>query len=92
MHDVHMLSFLQAPTPWFKIFTSPAVWAIIIAHTCNTWGSYTFLTCMPTYFQQALPQLQVDSKVSQHILARPVGSWRSYNYCIAPNFRGIIFL
>lgn len=37
---------------------SPAVWAIIIAHFCNNWGFYTLLTCMPTFFKQALPELQ----------------------------------
>ncbi|KAL9962789.1 hypothetical protein ACROYT_G031929 [Oculina patagonica] len=41
-------------TPWFKIWTSPAVWAIIIAHFCNNWGFYTFLTCLPSYFKEVL--------------------------------------
>lgn len=51
----------QLPTPWRHIFQSPAVWAIIIAHFCNNWGFYTLLTCMPTYFKQALPQLEINS-------------------------------
>jgi len=42
------------PTPWFNIWTSPAVWAIIIAHFCNNWGFYTFLTCLPSYFKEVL--------------------------------------
>ena len=34
--------------------TSPAVWAMIIAHFCNNWGAYTLLTCIPSYFKDAL--------------------------------------
>ncbi|CAH3189327.1 unnamed protein product [Porites evermanni] len=41
-------------TPWFAIFTSPAVWGIIVAHFCNNWGFYTFLTCLPSYFKEVL--------------------------------------
>lgn len=55
---------MQVPIPWLHILTSPAVWAIIIAHFCNNWGFYTLLTCMPTYFKQALPQLQINQAVS----------------------------
>ena len=44
----------QVPVPWFQIMLSPAVWAIIVGHFCNNWGNYTMLTCMPTYFKQAL--------------------------------------
>ena len=41
-------------TPWFEIFTSPAVWGIIVAHFCDNWGFYTFLTCLPSYFKEVL--------------------------------------
>ena len=41
-------------TPWRHIWTSPAVWAIIVAHFCNNWGFYTFLTCLPSYFKEVL--------------------------------------
>lgn len=41
-------------TPWLAIWTSPAVWAIIVAHFCNNWGFYTFLTCLPSYFKEVL--------------------------------------
>ena len=37
------------PTPWFRIVTSPHVWAIAVAHFCYNWAEYTLLTCMPTY-------------------------------------------
>lgn len=59
------LPLFQHPTPWLKIFTSPAVWAIVIAHTCSNWGFYTLLTCMPTYFAQALPELKLSTEVSR---------------------------
>lgn len=50
----------RPPTPWLSIFSSPAVWAVIIAHFCNNWGFYTLLTCMPTFFKQALPELSIN--------------------------------
>ena len=55
--------FLQLPTPWLRILTSPAVWAIIVVSFCNGCGHHTLLTCMPTYFKQVLPQLQVNHQV-----------------------------
>ena len=51
---------VQIPVPWAQILTSPPVWAIVIAHFCSAWGFYTMLTCMPTYFKQALPSLQIN--------------------------------
>ncbi|XP_067047190.1 sialin-like [Acropora muricata] len=41
-------------TPWFSIWTSLPVWGIIVAHFCNNWGFYTFLTCLPSYFKEVL--------------------------------------
>ncbi|XP_064383500.1 sialin-like [Halichondria panicea] len=49
--------------PWLKIFTSPAVWAITVAHFCNNWGFYTLLTCIPTYFKQAVPTVQLQGSI-----------------------------
>ena len=49
-----LLIFQKYDTPWFAIFTSPAVWGIIVAHFCNNWGFYTFLTCLPSYFKEVL--------------------------------------
>ena len=42
------------PVPWRSILTSPPVWAIMVAHTCNNWGSYTVLTCVPAYMKEVL--------------------------------------
>ena len=53
-------AIIQIPTPWVQILTSPPAWAIVIAHFCNNWGFYTLLTCIPTYFKQALPSLQIN--------------------------------
>jgi len=41
-------------TPWFQIFTSPAVWAIIVGHTVNNWGFYNLLTCLPNFMKTVL--------------------------------------
>ncbi|CAF1024515.1 unnamed protein product [Rotaria sp. Silwood1] len=40
--------------PWRAIFTSPACWALFIIHTCNNWGTYTFLTSTPKYMDEVL--------------------------------------
>ena len=69
MFEIDYLTYkiqFQIPTPWLQILISPAVWAIIIAHFCNNWGFYTLLTCMPTYFKQVMPSLQIGkSDVSE---------------------------
>lgn len=41
-------------TPWKKIFTSAPVWAIIVTHACSNWGTYTFMTNIPTYMKDVL--------------------------------------
>ncbi|CAF1032852.1 unnamed protein product [Adineta ricciae] len=40
--------------PWKAILTSPACWALFIIHTCNNWGTYTFLTSIPKYMAEVL--------------------------------------
>lgn len=40
--------------PWFAIFTSPAVWAIIASHFSENWGFYTLLTQLPTFLKDTL--------------------------------------
>src|SRR5271165_5927351 len=40
--------------PWRRIFSEPAVWAIVLAHTCNNWGLYILLLWLPTYLNQIL--------------------------------------
>ncbi|XP_020270545.1 probable anion transporter 6, chloroplastic isoform X2 [Asparagus officinalis] len=40
--------------PWMEFFKSPAVWAMIYAHFCGSWGHYTCLSWLPTYFSEEL--------------------------------------
>jgi hypothetical protein len=41
-------------TPWLKFATSLPIWAIIVGHTCANWGTYMFLTNLPTYMKDIL--------------------------------------
>lgn len=43
-----------AKIPWFSIWTSTAVWAIIFAHFSENWGYYTLLTQLPTFMNGKL--------------------------------------
>jgi ACS family sodium-dependent inorganic phosphate cotransporter len=43
-----------AVIPWRRIFSEPAVWAIVLAHTCNNWGLYILLLWLPTYLNKIL--------------------------------------
>ena len=36
------------------LLTTPAVWAIIVAHFCANWGGYVLLAWMPTYLNKGL--------------------------------------
>lgn len=40
--------------PWKAILTSRACWALFVVHTCNNWGTYTFLTSIPKYMAEVL--------------------------------------
>ncbi|XP_022749610.1 probable anion transporter 6, chloroplastic isoform X2 [Durio zibethinus] len=40
--------------PWKAFFQSPAVWAMIYAHFCGSWGHYTCLSWLPTFFSEEL--------------------------------------
>ncbi|KAM1508208.1 hypothetical protein ACFX10_017550 [Malus domestica] len=40
--------------PWKAFFQSQAVWAMIYAHFCGSWGHYTCLAWLPTYFSEEL--------------------------------------
>ena len=42
------------PVPWFAIFTSMPMWAIIVGHTVANWGFYNMLVCMPQYLKDVL--------------------------------------
>ncbi|KAI0229659.1 Sialin [Lamellibrachia satsuma] len=38
-------------TPWLQFLKSPALFAIIVAHTANNWGNYTLVSCIPMYIR-----------------------------------------
>ncbi|KAL5850575.1 hypothetical protein ACOSQ4_008588 [Xanthoceras sorbifolium] len=40
--------------PWRAFFKSEAVWAMIYTHFCGSWGHYTCLSWLPTYFSEEL--------------------------------------
>ncbi|XP_078174128.1 phosphate transporter 4;5 [Carex rostrata] len=40
--------------PWKAFFKSEAVWAMIYAHFCGSWGHYTCLAWLPTFFSEEL--------------------------------------
>ncbi|XP_074663225.1 sialin-like isoform X1 [Tubulanus polymorphus] len=40
--------------PWLSFLKSSALWAILVAHVCNNWGSYTMMTSLPTYMKDVL--------------------------------------
>ena len=53
-HMYCIVLVIQAPTPWFDILTSPAVWGAIVVQFSSNYGFYVLLTTMPTYFKQAV--------------------------------------
>ncbi|OIT29451.1 PREDICTED: probable anion transporter 6, chloroplastic [Nicotiana attenuata] len=48
------LSASLKDVPWKAFFRSKAVWAMIYAHFCGSWGHYTCLSWLPTYFSEEL--------------------------------------
>lgn len=40
--------------PWGKIMTSIPALAIFFGHSCSNWGTYLFLTSLPTYMKEVL--------------------------------------
>src|SRR3569833_660936 len=37
--------------PWKKLLSTPAVWAIFVAHFCSNWALYVLLAWLPSYFK-----------------------------------------
>lgn len=37
--------------PWRRIFTSTPLWAIVVAHFCESWGFFTMFTQLPMYLK-----------------------------------------
>ncbi|KAK7110181.1 hypothetical protein V1264_014101 [Littorina saxatilis] len=61
--------------PVCTIMTSRPVWGIILTHTCSNFGTYTFLTNIPTYMKEVL---HFDIKQNGLLSALPyIGFWLS---------------
>ncbi|XP_073811730.1 putative inorganic phosphate cotransporter isoform X1 [Musca autumnalis] len=45
---------VNGPTPWIKIFTSPAFISLIVVHCTHMWGFWTLLTQIPSYMKDIL--------------------------------------
>ncbi|XP_031482195.1 probable anion transporter 6, chloroplastic isoform X2 [Nymphaea colorata] len=52
--SLSQLSLSLKDIPWKAFFKSHAVWAMIYAHFCGSWGHYTCLSWLPTYFSEEL--------------------------------------
>ncbi|EOY31229.1 Phosphate transporter 4,5 isoform 2 [Theobroma cacao] len=59
--------------PWKAFFRSPAVWAMIYTHFCGSWGHYTCLSWLPTYFSEEL-NLNLTEAAECHCLHRQYSS------------------
>uniref|UniRef100_A0A4W3H040 Sialin n=1 Tax=Callorhinchus milii TaxID=7868 RepID=A0A4W3H040_CALMI len=58
----------QNIVPWAAIWKSLPVWAIVVAHFCDNWTTYTLLTLLPTYMTEIL---QFDIKENGFLSALP---------------------
>src|SRR5262249_50956103 len=43
----------QPPTPWGRLLSSPAVWALLLATFCVNWIAFLFYSWLPTYLVKA---------------------------------------
>ena len=82
-------------TPWARLFTTPAVWAIIVNHFSHNWALYVLLAWLPSYFKStfglslanaglisAAPSLAsfVMANVSGNLADRMIRSGRSATF------------
>ena len=59
----------QAPIkpPWSKVMQSPALWAIIAAHTANDWGFFALTVVIPSYLNHIL-KYELKVRILAYIL------------------------
>jgi MFS transporter, ACS family, solute carrier family 17 (sodium-dependent inorganic phosphate cotransporter), member 5 len=63
--------------PWKSFATSLPLWGIIVTHMCSNWGTYTFLTNIPTYMAEVL---KFDIKSNGLLSSVPyLGFWMFIN-------------
>lgn len=48
--SLHQNETTNQNTPWYKLLTSGAVWAIVIGHFCFNFGWYVLLSWLPNFF------------------------------------------
>jgi hypothetical protein len=66
INDIFNLQKRQ--TPWFNIFTSLPMWALVIAHCGYNWGFFTMLVELPSYMNSILKfDLKSVSDISYNI-------------------------
>lgn len=46
----------KEPVPWNKLFKSSALWSMIFGHFCHTWAFFTFVSWLPTYFEESFTE------------------------------------
>lgn len=44
----------QPKTPWLEILKSKSFWGLVLAHSTSNFGTYLFLTQLPTYMKEVL--------------------------------------
>ncbi|KAJ6731841.1 SOLUTE CARRIER FAMILY 17 [Salix purpurea] len=68
--------------PWKAFFQTPAVWAMIYAHFCGSWGHYTCLSWLPSYFSEEL-SLNLTEAAWVSILPPLASVFRDQHCCTA---------
>ena len=46
--------FVCQKTPWLAILKSKSFWGLVLAHSTSNFGTYLFLTQLPTYMKEVL--------------------------------------
>ncbi|XP_028760765.1 probable anion transporter 6, chloroplastic isoform X1 [Neltuma alba] len=52
--SLEKLNDSRKDVPWRAFFQSSAVWAMVYVHFCGSWGHYTCLSWLPSYFSEEL--------------------------------------
>ncbi|XP_036368797.1 uncharacterized transporter slc-17.2-like isoform X2 [Octopus sinensis] len=65
--------------PWKRIMCTPAVWALIIAHTFYNWTIISFQLLLPLYMKEAL---NIDTKSNGLMSSAPfIGQFAAVQFC-----------
>ncbi|XP_052822655.1 sialin [Octopus bimaculoides] len=81
LHEAVQAHTTVKNVPWLSIFTSRAMWAIIVAHFCYNWCNYTLLTVLPLFMKEVL---YFDIKTNGMMSSIPYfGQFLGYT-CIGP--------